>query len=118
MWSSDAGTMHWHWQAARALACGVAIGCMSLLSSCGGGGGGGGGGGDEITVSMTTAGGATTLAAGGALTVRAEVMNATSPNVTWSLAGATCPGACGTITATGSDTANYQAPPGSRRPSR
>ena len=80
-----------------------------VMSGCSGGGGGGGGGAD-IEVSLSTAGSATIVASGGMLTVKANVINASDMNVTWSLSGPNCPNNCGTITPTTTDFADYKAP--------
>jgi hypothetical protein len=80
-----------------------------VLPGCGGGGGGGGVT-DDIEVTLSTAGGATTVAPGATLTVKANVVNASDMNVTWSLSGTTCPNNCGTITPTTTDFADYKAP--------
>jgi len=80
----------------------------AFLGGCGGGGGGGGA--SDIEITLSTAGGVTTLESGGTLVIRANVTNSATMEVTWTLNGATCPGACGTITSTTLDFATYAAP--------
>jgi len=71
-------------------------------------GGGGGGEKPDITFTLTTDGGATSVTSGRSLGVQAQVANS-AQGVTWRLAGPACPGACGTLAASGL-AATYTAP--------
>ncbi len=84
----------------------------SLLAACSGGGGGGGGGSvpDDISVGITTQGGANGVPSGGTLALVAQVNNAMNGEVTWGLAGPSCPASCGTLTPTSGGGASYVAP--------
>jgi hypothetical protein len=86
----------------------ILVAASTIWFGCSGGASGNGG---DIGVTLTTAGGATTVPSGGTLSVKANVTNSATMAVSWSLAGSTCPGGCGTITPTGTlDYATYAAP--------
>lgn len=83
-----------------------------LLTACGGGGGGGGSVQEDISVGITTQGSATTVPSGGTLGMVAQVNNAANREVTWSLAGPSCPASCGSLTSSPGGGATYAAPSG------